>query len=121
MGLKKTFQILEGFRPSIAEKAPHCYVDVMKKCWDKDPNERPSAEKLCEIFKNWQDDEQILENSNDYDMIDSVQFYMNLFFNEEIPKNISTTDELCELLKILNLSIEKLAKRGHTLLIPEII
>ncbi|CAG8648828.1 16270_t:CDS:1, partial [Gigaspora margarita] len=73
------FQILEGFRPSIAEKAPHCYVD-------KDPNERPSAEKHCEIFKNWQDDEQIFENSDDYDLIDLVQFYMNLFFNEEIPK-----------------------------------
>ncbi|CAG8553349.1 2484_t:CDS:2, partial [Cetraspora pellucida] len=52
--------IISGLRPSVDEEAPKCYIDLMKHCWNQDPNERPSAEELCEIFKNWQDDEQIL-------------------------------------------------------------
>ncbi|CAG8726979.1 2471_t:CDS:1, partial [Ambispora leptoticha] len=49
-----------GLRPPINEKAPQCYVNLMKECWDKDPEKRPPAKKLCDIFNRWQDDENIL-------------------------------------------------------------
>ncbi|POG76726.1 kinase-like domain-containing protein [Rhizophagus irregularis DAOM 181602=DAOM 197198] len=38
--------ICKGIRPEINEpEAPKCYIDLMKKCWDTDPNNRPDATK----------------------------------------------------------------------------
>ncbi|RGB21647.1 kinase-like domain-containing protein, partial [Rhizophagus diaphanus] len=36
--------ICNGIRPEINEQeAPKFYIDLMKNCWDPDPNKRPSA------------------------------------------------------------------------------
>lgn len=97
--------VLDGFRPNVVENAPKCYVDIMKKCWHQDPEERPSAEELCEIFKNWQDDDRILKKLNNFIPFESVQSYIDLlrkvYFDKEIPENISTSDELREFIKKL--------------------
>jgi serine/threonine protein kinase len=46
--------ICNGIRPEINEKeAPKCYIDLMKRCWDSNPDNRPSAveiEELIELF-----------------------------------------------------------------------
>ncbi|CAB4444213.1 unnamed protein product [Rhizophagus irregularis] len=35
--------ICKGVRPEIYEpEAPSCYINLMKKCWDSDPNNRPN-------------------------------------------------------------------------------
>jgi serine/threonine protein kinase len=42
--------ICNGIRPEInVPEAPKCYIDLMKKCWDSNPNNRPNAN---EIFKS---------------------------------------------------------------------
>ncbi|RIB27179.1 hypothetical protein C2G38_2062756, partial [Gigaspora rosea] len=41
-------------RPAINEEAPQCYVNLIKNCWDKNSEKRPSAKDLCEIFEKWQ-------------------------------------------------------------------
>ncbi|PKY23426.1 hypothetical protein RhiirB3_437633 [Rhizophagus irregularis] len=39
--------ICKGIRPEINEpEAPKCYIDLMKKCWDTDPNNRPDTIKV---------------------------------------------------------------------------
>ena len=36
--------ICNGIRPEITEKeAPKCYIDLVKKCWDPNPDNRPNA------------------------------------------------------------------------------
>ena len=36
--------ICSGIRPEIDEQnAPKCYVDLMKKCWNSEPNDRPNS------------------------------------------------------------------------------
>ncbi|CAG8762601.1 9823_t:CDS:1, partial [Cetraspora pellucida] len=55
---------------------PQCYINLMRKCWDKDPVNRPPAIKICEIFTEWQNDENIL---------------LELIKSEEILENIRTT------------------------------
>src|SRR6266496_3425953 len=49
-------EICEGARPEINEpEAPKCYIDLMKKCWDSNPDNRPNAievEKLINLFRN---------------------------------------------------------------------
>ena len=39
--------ICNGIRPEITEKyAPKCYIDLMKRCWDPNPDSRPNAWKM---------------------------------------------------------------------------
>ena len=62
--------ICNGIRPEITEKeAPKCYIDLMKKCWDPNPDNRPNARevwKLIESFK-WLDEEIIKQFEEAYE------------------------------------------------------
>jgi hypothetical protein len=43
--------ICKGIRPEINEKiAPKCYIDLMKKCWDSNPDNRPNSIKVKELI-----------------------------------------------------------------------
>ncbi|RIB20767.1 kinase-like domain-containing protein [Gigaspora rosea] len=59
----------ENLRPLVNDEAPRCYVDLMKRCWDQDPENRPTAQELCDIFREWQYDEKILSELNEYKVI----------------------------------------------------
>ena len=44
--------ICNGIRPEITEKyAPKCYINLMKRCWDPNPDNRPNAEKILELIR----------------------------------------------------------------------
>ncbi|RHZ45078.1 hypothetical protein Glove_692g54 [Diversispora epigaea] len=45
--------IFNGLRPKINKSMPQCYIELMKKCWHKDPAERPSAEMIYDISEKW--------------------------------------------------------------------
>jgi serine/threonine protein kinase len=43
--------ICKGVRPEINElEAPKCYIDLMKKCWDPNPDNRPRATEICKMI-----------------------------------------------------------------------
>ena len=43
--------ICNGIRPKINEpEAPKCYIDLMKKCWDSNPDNRPNATEIKELI-----------------------------------------------------------------------
>jgi serine/threonine protein kinase len=48
-----TLSICEGERPEIIENTPKCYIDLMKKCWDSDPSNRPTIMMLENIISEW--------------------------------------------------------------------
>ncbi|CAG8691490.1 40065_t:CDS:2, partial [Gigaspora margarita] len=45
--------VINGMRPNIIENIVQSYSDLMKRCWDDDPQKRPSASKICNILTNW--------------------------------------------------------------------
>ncbi|RGB26850.1 kinase-like domain-containing protein [Rhizophagus diaphanus] len=48
-----TLEICNGIRPEINElEAPKCYIDLMKRCWDSNPDNRPNATELNIEIKN---------------------------------------------------------------------
>ena len=48
--------ICNGIRPEITEKdAPKCYIDLMKKCWDQNPDNRPNATEIEKSIKPFKD------------------------------------------------------------------
>src|SRR6266542_1817344 len=52
-------KICKGFRPPIVTNAPKGYVELMQECWNSDPNKRPTANDISDIF-----DEKIIPNYN---------------------------------------------------------
>src|SRR5256885_2676915 len=47
-------RICNGIRPEITEKeAPKCYIDLMKKCWDQNPDNRPNAKEIGDEIKSF--------------------------------------------------------------------
>ncbi|RIB09217.1 kinase-like domain-containing protein [Gigaspora rosea] len=63
-------------RPAIINDSPQCYINLMKKCWENEPTNRPSAIKICEILTEWQNDKNILSE---------------LTYSDEILENIKST------------------------------
>jgi serine/threonine protein kinase len=51
--LQLSLSICKGERPEIIENTPQCYVNLMKKCWNKDPLKRPSSKEVLKIIENW--------------------------------------------------------------------
>ncbi|CAB4422071.1 unnamed protein product [Rhizophagus irregularis] len=59
--------ICKGVKPEINEpEAPRCYIDLMKKCWDLNPNNRPNILEINELItsfhKLYRRDSFIVEN-----------------------------------------------------------
>ncbi|RIA90108.1 kinase-like domain-containing protein [Glomus cerebriforme] len=46
-------KICKKFRPKIIKDTDPDYVKLMKRCWNSDPNERPTAEELENSFDIW--------------------------------------------------------------------
>ncbi|RIB20672.1 kinase-like domain-containing protein [Gigaspora rosea] len=71
-----------NLRPAVNNEAPQCYVNLMKKCWDKNSDKRSSAKDLCEIFDKWQNDESVLFELNESkSIIENIEdsYYENMF------------------------------------------
>ncbi|RHZ55273.1 hypothetical protein Glove_417g30 [Diversispora epigaea] len=45
--------IFNGLQLKINNNTPKCYIELMEKCWHKDPSERPSAEMIYNKSENW--------------------------------------------------------------------
>ncbi|EXX62733.1 Cmk2p [Rhizophagus irregularis DAOM 197198w] len=46
--------IFDGIRPEINElEVPKCYVDLMKRCWDSNPDNRPNTTEIHELIESF--------------------------------------------------------------------
>src|SRR6266542_4865664 len=47
-------KICSGIRPEISElEAPQCYIDLMKKCWNSNPDNRPTATEIEDMIESF--------------------------------------------------------------------
>ena len=54
-------QICKGLRPQITKDTPEFYCDLMQKCWNVDPEKRPTAKDIKELTSSWYEDERTQE------------------------------------------------------------
>ncbi|POG59453.1 kinase-like domain-containing protein [Rhizophagus irregularis DAOM 181602=DAOM 197198] len=105
--------ICNGVRPEISEtEAPKCYIELMKKCWDSIPNNRPNIfeiDKLITSFHiSYKRDTFIVENEEiemqfkregffiEENEVIEVQFKREDFFMEEIGMQFKKAEEYRE-------------------------
>ncbi|CAG8668156.1 10104_t:CDS:2, partial [Cetraspora pellucida] len=75
-------QIINGLRPQIYEGTAKCYADLMKRCWNIKPKERPTAKEICDIFTKWRNSKYIL-----FELSESDEKLQNIK-NEDTQANI---------------------------------
>ncbi len=85
--------ICKGERLETIENTPQCYIDLMKKCWDKDPSKRPNASEIKNIIKNWCKNicnrEDISENISEESVNNIKEFYEADKFLKQKQTNVS--------------------------------
>ncbi len=50
---KLIYEIIDGKRPEITNDTPEWFANLMKRCWDSDPTERPTITEIHKIFSDF--------------------------------------------------------------------
>jgi serine/threonine protein kinase len=59
--------ICNGIRPEInMPEAPKSYIDLMKRCWDQNPDNRPVANECLELILHLYDNQELLNEAEEY-------------------------------------------------------
>ncbi|CAB4373865.1 unnamed protein product [Rhizophagus irregularis] len=101
--------ICNGARPEINEpEAPKCYIDLMKLCWDSNPNNRPTAIEIEELICTFklEESEEIKKQFKEAEEYRKANPVMNVLpkYDDDNISNASSDIiiDLKEWLKILN-------------------
>ncbi|POG76597.1 hypothetical protein GLOIN_2v1554139, partial [Rhizophagus irregularis DAOM 181602=DAOM 197198] len=86
-------RICKGERPSIVEGTPKCYMDLIKRCWDNNILERPSATELEMIFRRWC----IGEFYDQFIQADNIQTFIQ---DKEVTGKISKISQFIKYIEI---------------------
>src|SRR5437660_5153847 len=94
--------ILEGERPEITEDTPEFYTDLMKKCCDRKPENRPTAREIYECLGK--DNTEILElaESKRQEIIKSEKYLIDEKSHENHPESFYTSRGLSKLIQEAN-------------------
>ncbi|RIB21305.1 hypothetical protein C2G38_2140728 [Gigaspora rosea] len=100
-------------RPTIIEDTHQSYVSLMKECWEREPENRPSAIKICEILTEWLNNETILSDLTKSDeLLKNIKITHTQSHPDDIYKSkfIKYTTSLCQDsgLNELNIASDKL-------------
>ena len=79
--------ICQGVRPKFKIKIPQLLEDLIKRCWDADPTQRPTAEELKKILGDWWDEIYRKKSTEFYQQYEKVTE-----FNKNLPKVISDSN-----------------------------
>ena len=97
--------ILNGERPEITDDTPQFYADLMQRCWDANPENRPTAEEIWRCFNKYRYDvtkREIIElaEAKRQEIIKSDKFLSDTKNYKHHPRSFYTS-------RILNESIEQ--------------
>ena len=95
--------ILKGERPQITDDTPEFYAELMKRCWDHNPENRPTALEIFNCFKEyyWRDLEGIIElaETKRQEIIESDEFLSDTKNYKHHPESFYTSRLLNESIK----------------------
>ncbi len=93
--------ILKGERPQVTDDTPEFYADLMKKCWDHNPENRPTAKEIFDCLDEYSGSEIIeLAETKRQEIIKSDKFMSDTKNYKHHPESFYTS-------RLLNESIEQ--------------
>ena len=96
-------KICKGLRPKISKDTPKLLADLIMKCWDAKPENRPSAKELYQLLKKWWNDDynsEIWSQIKECDKISESKFKNRS--NEDKSKNLQTHPQAIYTSRLLN-------------------
>ena len=98
-------KICKGLRPKISKDTPKLLADLIMKCWDAKPENRPSAKDLYQVLKKWRDerynkDSEIYSQIKECDKISKIKFKNRS--SEDKSKNLQTHPQAIYTSRLLN-------------------
>ena len=101
-----TVKICNGLRPKISEDTPKLLADLIIKCWDAKPENRPTANELVKILNRWYDKEIIDKNSVLYSQVKECEKIrenkLKNKSNEDKSKDLQTHPQAIYTSRLLN-------------------
>ncbi|EXX60340.1 Tpk1p [Rhizophagus irregularis DAOM 197198w] len=101
-------EICENLRPKILDETPPDYKELMQKCWDKDPDKRPTTKDLYQKILFW------LNEFNKTPLPDTIQQFITNkqnSFDEVHDSNVEYASQSVKTQTIKDPIIEKLAAK----------
>jgi len=99
-------RICNGFRPIISEDTPKLIADLIVKCWDANPENRPSTKELAKILDKWLKKDIYDKNSLLYSQVKECEKIKNNKLktksNEDKFKNTQTHPQAIYTSRLLN-------------------
>src|SRR2546421_621075 len=100
--------ILKGERPQITDDTPEFYAELMKRCWDHNPENRPTAKEIYFCFREYyqsditEEKEEIIKSAEvkRQEIIESDKFLSEIKNYKHHPESFYTS-------RLLNESIEQ--------------
>jgi len=100
--------ILEGERPQITDDTPEFYAELMKSCWDHNPENRPTAQEIYSFFIGCQP---LNITEEEYEIIEVAEAKRQEIINSEKyltdAKNYKHHPESCYTSRLLNKSVQQ--------------
>ncbi|EXX78229.1 Mkk2p [Rhizophagus irregularis DAOM 197198w] len=96
------FKILDGERPEITLDTPECFANLMKSCWDPDPEKRPSMKEVRNTLVSWS-----LRNINIEQFIQAEIKRKELIKSKKLPKFINPHSKAIYTSRLLSFFISK--------------
>jgi len=97
-------KICKGLRPKISKDTPKLLADLIMKCWDAKPENRPSAKDLYQILNKWNfygyEDSEIYSQIEEFDKIRKSEFKNRS--SEDKSKNLQTHPQAIYTSRLLN-------------------
>ena len=116
--------ILKGERPQITDDTPEFYAELMKRCWDHNPENRPTAEEIYGCFGEYgpygtKEKDEIIKSSEAkrQEFIKSDKFLSGIKNYKHHPESYYTSRLLNESIQqaesLLNFSSTEVGSKNH--------
>ena len=104
--------ILKGERPQITDDTPEFYAELMKRCWDHNPENRPTAREIWYCFTAYhssptKEEEEIIKSAEDkrQEIIKSEKFLSDTKDYKHHPESFYTSRPLNESIEQVETSL----------------
>jgi len=121
-----SLDICKGLRPKFQIKIPQLLADLINRCWDADPQQRPSANELDKILDSWRKEISDKKDTEFYQHVKEAEAHNQTLPNEirfpqyQLHEGVVFHSKLINTQQITQLLQQKVSEEYHTKALEEL-